>query len=50
MKEIKENTYRGTRILLGNKKRDIINKMILTLRERGYTEIEIPIIQFAETF
>ena len=50
MKEIKENTYRGTRILIGNEKRDIINEMISILRSKEYTEIQIPIIQNIETF
>lgn len=50
MQEIKENTYKGTRILLGNEKRDIIDKMISFLRKEGFTEISIPIIQFQETF
>jgi len=50
MKEIKENTYKGTRILFGDEKRDIINKMISILRENGYTEIQIPIIQYLEIF
>jgi hypothetical protein len=35
MKEIKENTYKGTRILLGNEKRKMINKMIDILVEQG---------------
>jgi histidyl-tRNA synthetase len=50
MKEIKETTYKGTRILLGNKKRSIINSMIERLVDKGYTEIQIPIIQLQETF
>jgi len=50
MREIKENTYKGTRILLGNEKRDMINKMISILKDRGYTEIQIPVIQFQSTF
>lgn len=52
--EIKnDSTYRGTRILFkeeANKKRDIINYMIYLLRERGYDEISIPIIQLQTTF
>jgi len=50
MREIKENTYKGTRILLGNEKRDMINRMISILKDRGYTEIQIPVIQFQSTF
>lgn len=43
MREIKDNCYKGTRILLGNAKRDIINGMIQKLV--GMEEISIPIIQ-----
>ncbi len=50
MREIKETTYKGTRILIGNKKRAIINLMVTYLIERGYTEVSIPIIQYQETF
>lgn len=51
MKEIKlKSSYKGTRILLGNKKRTLINKMIDILISQGFTEIEIPIIQLQETF
>lgn len=50
MLEIKETCYRGTRILLGNDKRIIINKMIDHLIKDGYKEISIPIIQMQETF
>ncbi|OPZ92395.1 MAG: Histidine--tRNA ligase [Firmicutes bacterium ADurb.Bin419] len=50
MLEIKETCYKGTRILLGDKKRDIISKMIDTLKLEGFQEISIPIIQFQETF
>jgi len=51
MIEIKtENTYKGTRILLGNEKRNMINLMISLLVERGFTEMSIPIIQFQKTF
>ncbi len=48
--EIKESTYKGTRILVGNEKRDIINKMCDYLIELRYQEISIPIIQYRETF
>jgi histidyl-tRNA synthetase len=50
MKSIKENTYKGTRILLGNKKREILNNCIDKLIELGFQEIQIPIIQLQETF
>ncbi len=50
MKEIKETCYKGTRILLGNGKRDAINPMIAYLIEKGYTEISVPVIQMQETF
>ena len=44
--EIKsDSTYKGTRILLGNDKRILINSMIKILLEYGYNEISIPIIQ-----
>ena len=50
MKEIKETCYKGTRILFGNRKRNLINKMIEKLISEGFTEIQMPIIQFQETF
>lgn len=50
MKTIKENTYKGTRILIGNYKRNLINDMIKILINEGYTEISIPIIQHIEMF
>ena len=50
MKEIKETFYKGTRILLGNKKRNLINSMIDLLIEQGFIEISIPVIQFQEIF
>jgi histidyl-tRNA synthetase len=50
MREIKESTYKGTRILLGNKKRVILNEMIELLTNQQFQEISIPIIQFQETF
>ncbi len=50
MQEIKETTYKGTRILLGNEKRDLINDMVSILRGNNYNEISIPILQFQETF
>ncbi len=50
MKEVKETCYKGTRILIGNGKREMLNKMITRLIELGYQEIQIPIIQSQETF
>ena len=50
MKEIKETCYKGTRIILGNKKRNLINKMIEILQKNSFQEIQIPIIQYQETF
>jgi len=50
MEEIKETCYKGTRILLGDKKRDLINKMIEILKKQGFQEISIPIIQYQELF
>ncbi len=50
MREIKETTYKGTRILVGGEKREMIGKMVAILLEEGYQEISIPIIQFQDTF
>ena len=50
MEEIKTNCYKGTRILLGNEKRALINNMIDVLLANGFTEIHAPVIQFQETF
>lgn len=50
MVEIKETCYKGTRILLGNEKRNLINKMINSLKLKGFKEIQIPIIQNQEIF
>lgn len=50
MKEIKETTYKGTRILIGNEKRNTTNLMAKYLIEKGYQEISIPVIQYQETF
>jgi histidyl-tRNA synthetase len=47
---IKETCYKGTRILLGNEKRNSINKMIEILTNNGFNEISIPIIQSQEIF
>ena len=51
MKELKlESTYKGTRILIGNEKRSMINDMIKILIDKGFTEVQIPILQLQETF
>lgn len=50
MKEIKETTYKGTRILLGNEKRTIVTAMANYLIAKGYQEISMPVIQMQETF
>lgn len=50
MREIKETCYKGTRILVGNEKRNLLNKMIERLIKAGYQEIQIPIIQSQEMF
>ena len=50
MKEIKETCYKGTRILVGNEKRELINTMIDVLIDEEFQEISMPIIQYQETF
>jgi len=50
MLEIKETTYKGTRILIGNEKRTTTNLMAKYLIEKSYQEISIPVIQYQETF
>ena len=50
MRVIKETCYKGTRILVGNEKRIIINKMCDYLIKKNYEEISIPIIQMQEIF
>lgn len=50
MKIIKNNCYKGTRILIGNEKTDYLQKCRFDLIKRGFLEIQIPIIQFTETF
>lgn len=50
MKEIKDTCYKGTRILVGNEKRILINKMCELLIKQGFQEISVPIIQLAEVF
>lgn len=50
MEIIKETTYKGTRILLGNGKREMIDGMIAFLKAEGFTEISIPVIQYQSHF
>lgn len=50
MEEIKETCYKGTRILVGNEKRELINNMSKILIDDGFIEISIPIIQYQEIF
>jgi len=50
MKEIKTDCYKGTRILFGNEKRALINKMIDILYREEFNEISIPIIQRQDHF
>lgn len=48
--EIKHTCYKGTRILLGDKKRDLINSMIELLKKNQFQEISIPVIQYTDMF
>jgi len=51
--EIKDNTYKGTRILfadMAKRKRQTLNKMIDIMESYGYQEMMIPVIQKQETF
>ena len=50
MKEIKETCYKGTRILLGNEKRQLLSNMIETLIGGEFIEVNIPIIQHQDIF
>ncbi len=50
MKEIKDTCYKGTRILLGNSKRSMLNSMVDILVKKGFEEIFIPIIQYQDIF
>ena len=50
MKDIKNTCYKGTRILLGNEKRTLINKYIDYLLNENFNEISIPIIQMQTLF
>lgn len=50
---IKENCYKGTRILFSDeatKKRKLLNKIIEILESYGYEEMMIPVVQMSETF
>lgn len=51
--EIKNNCYKGTRILFGDaakNKRNLLNKMTEILESYGYSEMMIPMIQKSEIF
>lgn len=50
MREIKETCYKGTRILLGNEKQNYLQNCRELLKLEGFTEIQIPIIQYASIF
>jgi histidyl-tRNA synthetase len=50
MREIKETCYKGTRILVGNRKRLMIETITDRLIGMGFQEVIIPIIQHQETF
>lgn len=50
METIKETCYKGTRILLGNEKRKLIDDMVDWLVNWKFVEISIPIIQNREIF
>jgi histidyl-tRNA synthetase len=50
MEIIKETCYKGTRILLGNEKQEYLQKCREYLKEEGFVEIQIPIIQHSEIF
>lgn len=51
MKDLKTNiTYKGTKIRIGNEKFELLEDMSRHLLGRGFTKIEIPIIQNQEIF
>lgn len=50
MKEIKNNCYKGTKILLGNQKHNYLNTCAVGLIRSGFIKIEIPIINPYSTF
>lgn len=45
-----KTTYKGTNILLGNGKRELLNRYINLLKAKGFVEIQIPLIQYKDTF
>lgn len=47
---IKETCYKGTRIILGNQKRDLLNSMISVLKDNDFVEIQLPIINYQSYF
>lgn len=50
MKTIKETCYKGTRIIIGNEKRNLIDSMISVLKSNSFDEIQIPNIQYQDIF
>ena len=50
MKTIKESCYKGTRILMGNEKSNYLQQCRDYLIDKGFTEIQIPIIQLETIF
>lgn len=50
MREVKDTCYKGTRIQIGNERRELTNIMVDFLTYRGFNEIYVPNIQLAETF
>lgn len=50
MKKCKTLCYKGTNILIGNSKREALDKVIELLKSKGFMEIQIPIIQLESTF
>lgn len=49
MQYLKQNSYKGTNILLGNEKRQYINQCI-ELLDQDFEEIQIPIIHYEHLF
>lgn len=50
MRDIKDTCYKGTRIQVGNERRELTNILVDFLTYRGFDEIHVPNIQLAETF
>lgn len=50
MRIIKNTTVKGFNIYLGNDKRALINKACSFLNDLGYSEIQLPIVNFQEIF